>query len=106
GLMQDDYTLFGAFATWDSPDYKWQVRAGVRNLTDELYKTEGQEFTSVANIQTVYYGLPRNYYLSVRYNFFLAPATKRSSKQRRVPGRAPPLRYPEPMHPRTAGSQA
>jgi len=68
-LMQDAYTLYGLFGTWDSPQYAWQLRAGVRNLTDEVYKTDGQEFSSVANIQTAYYGMPRNYYLSVRYNF-------------------------------------
>ena len=68
-LSQGAYTLFGVFGVWDSPQYVWQVRAGVRNLTDEVYKTEGQEFASVGNIQTAYYGLPRNWYLSVRYNF-------------------------------------
>lgn len=68
-LSQDAYTLLGLFGVWDSPGYDWQVRAGVRNLTDEVYKTEGQEFSSVGNIQTAYFGLPRNYYLSVRYNF-------------------------------------
>lgn len=68
-LMQDAYTTFGVFGSWDSPQYKWQVRAGVRNLTDEVYKTDGQEFSSVGNIQTVYYGMPRNYYMSVRYTF-------------------------------------
>ena len=31
--------------------------------------TEGQEFSSVGNIQTAYYGMPRNAYVSVRYNF-------------------------------------
>ncbi|MEN1940658.1 TonB-dependent receptor [Luteimonas sp. MJ246] len=68
-LSQGAYTLLGAFGVWDSPQYVWQVRAGVRNLTDEVYKTEGQEFASVGNIQTAYYGLPRNWYMSVRYNF-------------------------------------
>jgi iron complex outermembrane receptor protein len=68
-LSQGAYTLFGLYGVWDSPEYAWQVRAGVRNLTDETYKTEGQEFSSVGNIQTAYYGLPRNAYLSVRYNF-------------------------------------
>ena len=68
-LSQGAYTLFGLFGVWDSPQYTWQVRGGVRNLTDEVYKTEGQEFASVGNIQTAYYGLPRNWYLSVRYNF-------------------------------------
>jgi iron complex outermembrane receptor protein len=69
GLMQDAYTLVGLFGVWDSPQYAWQVRAGVRNLTDEVYKIEGQEFSSIGNIQTAYYGMPRNWYLSVRYNF-------------------------------------
>lgn len=69
GLMQEDYTLYGLFGIWDSPQYAWQLRAGVRNLGDEVYKTEGQEFSSVANIQTAYYGMPRNWYMSVRYNF-------------------------------------
>ena len=69
GLMQESHTLLGLFAAWDSPQYTWQVRGGVRNLTDEVYKTDGQEFSSVGNIQTVYYGMPRNYYLSLRYAF-------------------------------------
>jgi iron complex outermembrane recepter protein len=69
GLRQGAYTLFGLYGVWDSPQFTWQVRAGVRNLTDETYKSEGQEFSSVGNIQTAYFGLPRNYYLSVRYNF-------------------------------------
>lgn len=69
GLMQDAYTTAGAFAVWDSPQYAWQVRAGVRNLTDKFYKVEGQEFSSVANIQTAYYAPPRNWYLSVRRTF-------------------------------------
>lgn len=68
-LSQNAYTLLGLFAVWDSPQYKWQVRGGIRNLTDETYKIEGQEFASVGNIQTAYYGLPRNWYLSARYSF-------------------------------------
>ncbi len=68
-LSQDAYTLVGAYGVWDSPQYVWQVRAGVRNLTDRTYKVEGQEFASVGNIQTAYYGWPRNWYVSVRYNF-------------------------------------
>lgn len=68
-LSQEGYTVAGVYGVWDSPSYAWQVRAGVRNLTDEVYMIEGQEFSSVANIQTAYYGLPRNWYVSVRYNF-------------------------------------
>ena len=68
-LSQGAYSVIGAYGVWDSPGYTWQVRAGVRNLTDETYMIEGQEFASVGNIQTAYYGLPRNWYVSVRYSF-------------------------------------
>jgi iron complex outermembrane receptor protein len=69
-LSQDAYTLVGAYGVFDSADAKWQIRAGVRNLSDEVYKTEGQEFSSVGNIQTAYYGWPRHYYVAARYSFF------------------------------------
>ncbi len=69
GLSQGSYTLLGLYTVWDSPGYDWQVRAGVRNATDEVYKIEGQEFSSIGGIQTAYYGMPRNWYVSVRYNF-------------------------------------
>ncbi|WP_305804382.1 TonB-dependent receptor [Stenotrophomonas sp. YIM B06876] len=68
-LSQDAYALVGAYGVWDSPQLVWQARAGVRNLTDKEYKSEGQEFASVGNIQTAYYGLPRNWYVSLRYSF-------------------------------------
>ncbi|PRH81330.1 TonB-dependent receptor [Arenimonas caeni] len=69
GLRQGAYTVAGLFGGWDSADGRWQGRLGVRNLTDEVYKTDGQEFSSIGGIQTVYYGAPRNYYASIRYNF-------------------------------------
>lgn len=68
-LSQKAYTLVGAFGIFDSGDGHWQFRAGVRNATNKAYKTDGQEFSSVGNIRTAYYGMPRNYYASVRYNF-------------------------------------
>ncbi len=68
-LKQDAFTLVGLFGVYDTPGGTWQLRAGVRNLTDELYKTDAQEFSSVGNIQTAYYGMPRNYYVSARWNF-------------------------------------
>ncbi len=68
-LSQKPYSVTGMFGIYDSADGHWQVRAGVRNLGDKVYKTDGQEFSSVGNIRTAYYGMPRNYYGSVRYNF-------------------------------------
>ena len=69
GLMQKGYVVSGLFGVFDSVDGHWQLRAGVRNLGDKVYKTDGQEFSSVGNIQTAYYGAPRNWYVSARYNF-------------------------------------
>ena len=69
GLSQKAYTLVGLFGVYDSADGHWQFRAGVRNLTDKVYKTDGQEFSSVGNIRTAYYAWPRNYYVSARYSF-------------------------------------
>ena len=69
GLMQPSYALVGLFGVFDSADGHWQFRAGIRNLTDKVYKTDGQEFSSVGNIQTAYFGWPRNYYVSARYSF-------------------------------------
>lgn len=68
-LSQKAYSLIGLFGIYDSADGHWQLRTGVRNLTDKVYKTDGQEFSSVGNIRTAYYGMPRNWYASVRYNF-------------------------------------
>jgi len=68
-LSQKAYSLVGLFGIYDSADSHWQLRAGVRNLADKVYKTDGQEFSSVGNIRTAYYGMPRNWYASVRYNF-------------------------------------
>lgn len=69
-LKQDSYSLIGLFGIYDSANDRWQLRAGVRNLSDKLYKTDAQEFSSVGNIQTAYYGWPRHYYAAVRYSFY------------------------------------
>lgn len=68
-LSQKNYGLVGLFGIYDSADGHWQFRTGVKNLTDRVYKTDGQEFSSVGNIRTAYYGQPRNWYVSARYNF-------------------------------------
>ena len=39
------------------------------DLTDELYRVEGQEFRSVGGIQTAYYGHPRTYTVGFDYSF-------------------------------------
>lgn len=68
-LTQDDYWLLNGFVSWNSADGHWNVLAGIKNAGDEVYKVEGQEFRSVGNIQTAYYGDPQTYTIEVAYRF-------------------------------------
>ena len=68
-LTQDSFTLMNAIAMWRSSSGTWRASAGVRNLTDEVYKTDAQEFSSVGNIQTAYYGDPRTWQFTLGYSF-------------------------------------
>lgn len=68
-LEEDGYTLINALVTWSSVDDRYYLRAGVKNLTDEVYRTDGQEFSNVGNIQTAYYGDPRTYSITLGFNF-------------------------------------
>ena len=68
GMFQDDYWLYDASATWRPNDILSVALIG-RNLSDEVYKTDAQEFSSVGNIRTAYYGAPQTWSLvfSARY---------------------------------------
>ena len=61
GLFQDDYWVYDASLLWTHRDGKLSAGLYGRNLSDETYRTDGQEFSSVGNIRTVYYGAPRTY---------------------------------------------
>ena len=69
GLTENGYTLVNALVRYDAPGKRWFLQGGVKNLTDALYKTDGQEFSSVANIQTVYFGDPRTWSLTAGFQF-------------------------------------
>lgn len=68
GMFQDDYWLYDASATW-RPNDVFSVALVGRNLSDEVYKTDAQEFSSVGSIRTAYYGAPRTWQVvfSARY---------------------------------------
>lgn len=68
-LTQDGYWLANAFTSVTSPDGDWTFTAGIRNITDEVYKVDAQEFSSVGNIQTAYYGDPQTFYVSALFRF-------------------------------------
>lgn len=68
-LKQDDFWLLNALATLRGADGGWWLSIGGRNLTDEVYKTDAQEFSNVGNIQTAYYGDPRTWSVSLGFAF-------------------------------------
>ena len=48
---------------WENASKKLSLGLYGNNLFDKAYKTDGQEFSSVGNIRTVYYGAPRTFTL-------------------------------------------
>jgi iron complex outermembrane receptor protein len=68
-LTQDDFWLVNALATLRGTDGGWWVSVGGKNLTDEVYKTDAQEFAAVGNIQTAYYGDPRTWSIALGFAF-------------------------------------
>ena len=68
-LREDGYTLVNAFVQFDAPGGRYFVRGGVRNLTKAVYLTDAQEFSSIGNIQTAYYGDPRTWNATVGFRF-------------------------------------
>ena len=59
GLFQKSYWLADARIVWENSSKKLSVGLYGNNLFDKLYKTDGQEFSSIGNIRTVYFGAPR-----------------------------------------------
>jgi iron complex outermembrane receptor protein len=68
-LKEKGYALFNAFVQYDAPGGRFYVRGGVKNLTDQVYLTDAQEFSSIGNIQTAYYGDPRTWSGTVGFRF-------------------------------------
>lgn len=69
GLFQDGYWLFDASLLWTHSNGILSFGVYGKNLSDKVYRTDGQEFSSVGNIRTVYYGAPRtvSFVLTARY---------------------------------------
>ncbi len=68
GMFQDAYWLFNASVTWNI-NSALSVALQGRNLSDEVYKTDAQEFSSVGLVRTAYFGAPRtvNVVLTAHY---------------------------------------
>ncbi len=61
GMFQDEYWLYDARMVWNDASDRYSVGLYGQNLSDEVYKTDAQEFSSIGNIRTAYYGAPRTW---------------------------------------------
>ena len=58
-LFQESYRLSDARIVWENEPKTLSLGVYGNNIFDRLYKTDGQEFSSIGNIRTVYFGPPR-----------------------------------------------
>ena len=61
GLFQNAYWTYDARVVWNDPSKRYSIGLYGYNLGNRRYKTDAQEFSSIGNIRTVYYGNPRTY---------------------------------------------
>ncbi|WP_317930246.1 TonB-dependent receptor [Halioxenophilus sp. WMMB6] len=67
-LAQDEHTLVGARAAWQSRDQQWQVALWGRNLTDESWRVQSFDFVESGFITHVP-NRPRTLGMDIRYQW-------------------------------------
>jgi len=68
-LRRDAYTIVNARVSYGPNSGRWQVFAGVKNLTDETYLLQGVNYLGSYNFVSKYYSDPRTWTAGVRVNF-------------------------------------
>jgi iron complex outermembrane receptor protein len=63
GMWDNEVWLLDARVAWESADRRFSAGVYGQNLSDEVYKTDAQEFSSVGGIRTAYFGAPRTFTL-------------------------------------------
>jgi len=67
-ITQDGYGLLNAGVIWKPAD-AWTVSLQGSNLTDKAYRTTGYNLYAALGVHTGFYGPPRQYSLTVKYDF-------------------------------------
>ena len=67
-ITEDAYGLVNAGVTWKDGG-AWTVTLQGTNLADKEYRTTGYNLNTALGVMTGFYGPPRQYSLSVRYDF-------------------------------------
>lgn len=68
-LAQRGYALLNAFVAVETANGRWQLRAGVKNLTDRPVRTQGFNLADFPGVQVNFFGAPRTYDLRLSYRF-------------------------------------
>lgn len=68
-LAQDAYSLYDASIIYDSPDGRWRVILGGKNLADKEYRTHAFDLSAFPGVELGYYNPPRTYSLTAAYRF-------------------------------------
>ena len=69
-LKQDSYHMLNAALVYTSADEHWEAILGGRNLLDEDYLITGNSaFKTAASYVEQVYGRPREWWLSLKYDF-------------------------------------
>lgn len=70
-IDQDAYELYNLSAVWTAPSDRWEVGLYGRNLSDERYHPDGNNFAGLAfgDSTIAYYAPPRTVFASVTYRY-------------------------------------
>jgi iron complex outermembrane recepter protein len=69
GLFADPYWIADARIVWEDASRRFSLGLYGQNIFDEVYKTEGQEFSTIGSIRTAYYGAPATWYVRGTFRF-------------------------------------
>lgn len=69
GLFQDGFWVHDARIVYEAASRNYTIGVYGANLADKAYKTDAQEFSSVGNIRTAYYGAPRTFTLRATWRY-------------------------------------
>ena len=68
-LTQRAYALLNGYVGIETADRRWQLRAGVRNLTNQAVRTQGFNLADFPGVQLSFFAAPRTYDLRMIYRF-------------------------------------
>ncbi|HEY3812511.1 MAG TPA: TonB-dependent receptor [Caulobacteraceae bacterium] len=69
GMFQPAYWVDDAQLVWNSADDRYSLGLYAKNIGNQVYRTDAENFATVGGIMTDYYGDPRTYNITFRYRY-------------------------------------